>query len=273
MLRKSVAAMVAAVSIVGLVQAADREVPGKIVKYDAKTRDVTLQTSAGETEAFKLAADCKVLDAKGAESKDGLTDRRLSAGADVTLFIPDKARTVKEVRLGAAKTASKSDAKTPAKIDAKAPAKSDPNVAAKTDSKSDAKAPAKGDSKAAPKVVGKAAANDGPKAVVRPDLEKVRAAREKGTKATVVRVDLDKGAAQIDIGGKKSEIKITEDVVFYGPLGGISDKKIKDDRFIAESEIVIVYDASGKTVKEIHLPYRKSDDDKSGKAADKKKAG
>jgi hypothetical protein len=245
MLRKSIAASAAAVLLVGLVLAADREVPGKIVKYDPKTREVTLQTSAGK-EDFKLGADCTVVDARGAESKDGLTDRRLTAGADVTLFIPDRAKTVKEVRLGAPKIAG---GKVAQKTDAKAPPKAETKTAAKAPPKEEPKAPA------------------------RPDLEKIRASREKGTKATVVSVDVDKGTAVVTVDGRRTTITIGEDVVFYGPLGGESDRKIKDDRFAAGSEIVIVYAGTGRTVKEIHLPYRRTEDDKTGKAAEKKKAG
>ena len=244
MVRRCLAAMTAAVLLVGLVVAADREVPGRIVKYDPKTREVTLQTSTGKEE-FKLGADCKVLDARGAESKDGPTDRRLAAGADVTLFIPDKAKTVKEVRLGTPKAAAKADPKGTAKADPKTPPK--------------------GTTKAAPK--------DEPKAD-RPDLEKVRASREKGTKGTVVSVDVDRGTAAVTVEGRRITLTIGDDVEFYGPLGGVSDRKIKDDRFAAGSEIVIVYNTGGRTVKEIHLPYRRTDDDKDkdkGKTSDKKK--
>ena len=55
MVRRCLAAMTAAVLLVGLVVAADREVPGRIVKYDPKTRDVTLQTSTGTERSSSSA--------------------------------------------------------------------------------------------------------------------------------------------------------------------------------------------------------------------------
>jgi hypothetical protein len=127
------------------------------------------------------------------------------------------------------------------------------------------------------------------KAAPKKETEEQAAKREalkerglKGTPATVVKVDVEKGAAVVQTeAGKKIELKIGEDVVFVGPRGGISDAGIKDGRFVAGSEVRLVMDAGGRTLKEVHLPYRKSEDkeaekekpkDKPKKDAEKKKS-
>ena len=65
--------------------------------------------------------------------------------------------------------------------------------------------------------------------------------------------------------GKTTELKLSADVKFIGPRGGVSDKGIKDDRFVAGNEIQIVMDDGTKAVKEIHLPVRKSTKEKTDK--------
>jgi hypothetical protein len=83
----------------------------------------------------------------------------------------------------------------------------------------------------------------------------------KGIKAKILKVNIDGMTAQVQTeDGKKVELKIEEKTKFIGPRGGVSDKGIKDDRFVVGNEIRIVMD--GKTVKEIHLPMREEAKDK-----------
>ena len=200
MLRKPALAFAFVALLGGTLLAADKEIKGKVVKVDAEGRMITVQTADGKME-YKVNADAKVLDAKGAASKDGLKDKRLAAGTEVVLLIPEKGKNVREVQLVAADGKDK----------------------------------------------------DPPKEV-------------KGTPAKVLKVDVAKRTAQVELqGGKKVELKLGEDVKFIGPRGGVSDQGIKDDRFVAGNEIQIVYDKAGKTVTEVHLPYRKSDDKKDDK--------
>lgn len=118
MFRRYASSAAVAALLIGVVVAADKEIKGKVVKYDPKTHAITVLTATGDDDQ-KLAADAKVFDAKGVESKDGLKDKRIAKGAEVKLLIPDKARTVKELHLvETTKAKAKSDAK--AKPDAKA---------------------------------------------------------------------------------------------------------------------------------------------------------
>jgi hypothetical protein len=65
------------------------------------------------------------------------------------------------------------------------------------------------------------------------------------------------------IDGKKSELVFGKDVTFMGPRGGKAE--FDDERFAAGRTVKIVYDASGKMVKEIHLQIMKAEDKKSDK--------
>jgi hypothetical protein len=231
MLRRAVVALAGTVVLAGTLAAADKEVVGKFVKVDADAQTITLQTDAGKKE-FALGADVKVLDARGTAVRDGLKDRRLAAGADVKLVLGGS--TVKEVHLRPA-AGDKGDPK-----DAKKEPPRDTKDA-KKDSPRDAK--------------------DSPDAKELP-----------GIKATVLKVDVDKGTATVQTeAGKKLELKLGEEVKYLGPRGGVSDKGIKDDRFVAGSEVRVVMDAGGKTVKEIHLPYRKSEAKEKEKEKEKEK--
>jgi hypothetical protein len=229
MLRRAVVALAGTVVLAGTLLAADKEVVGKFVKLDDDAQTITLQTDGGKKE-FALGANVKVLDARETAFRDGLKDRRLTPGADVKLVLSGS--TVKEVQLRPA-DGDKSDPK-----DAKKEPPRDTKDA-KKDSPRDAK--------------------DAPGAKELP-----------GIKATVLKVDVDKGTATVQTeAGKKLELKLGEDVKYIGPRGGVSDKGIKDDRFAAGHEVRIVMDASGKAVKEIHLPYRKSEDKEKEKDKEK----
>jgi hypothetical protein len=86
----------------------------------------------------------------------------------------------------------------------------------------------------------------------------------KGTLAKVVTVDTKKKTAQVQFAdGKKADLNLEKGVEFIGSRGGKAD--IESPRFAAGRTIKIVYDSSGKTVKEIHLQILKAEDKKDGK--------
>ncbi len=91
----------------------------------------------------------------------------------------------------------------------------------------------------------------------------------KQIKATVVKVDADKKTLTVKMAdGKTQTLTIGDDTKFIGPRGGVSTNKLKDDRLTAGAEVGLVMGTGGKTVKEVHLPVRKSDK----KEAEKKPA-
>src|SRR5436305_1488013 len=82
MFRRFASTAAVAALLIGVVVAADKEIKGKVVKYDPATRDITVKTADGDDEQ-RLGADAKVFDAKGVESKDGPKDKRIAKGAEV----------------------------------------------------------------------------------------------------------------------------------------------------------------------------------------------
>jgi len=87
-----------------------------------------------------------------------------------------------------------------------------------------------------------------------------------GMKVKIVHVDLDGETITVSTeAGKKTTYSVGSDTQFIGPRGGVSKLKIRDDRVAIGNEITVVL-GTGKTLKEVHLPYRarekKSDKDK-----------
>jgi hypothetical protein len=97
---KSLLLMAGLWTLAGAPGAADtkdaREVKGKVVKVEAAQKTLTVLTAAGKKD-FLIGNDTKVLDPKGAVSKDGLLDRRLVPGAEVRLVLAQDGKTVKEI--------------------------------------------------------------------------------------------------------------------------------------------------------------------------------
>lgn len=79
-----------------------------------------------------------------------------------------------------------------------------------------------------------------------------------GVPAKITKIDLEKQLLTVEMDGKKTELKIGDEVQFIGPRGGVSEKGLKDDRVAVGAEVRIVFDGK-KQVKEIHLPVRQSD--------------
>jgi hypothetical protein len=241
MMRRTVAAVAVAGLVAGLALAAD--VTGKLVKVDAAKNTITFKDDDGKERTVPAGTSFKAFDAKGAEIKGGLSDRRLAAGTNVKMVLTPAGKTALELHLVAA-----APAPPPPKVNPKAktapPAKVEPK--AKTDTKkakTDTKA--KADPKTAPKPATAAEARFG--------------ADAKGTLAKLLKVDTEKRTVQVEYeGGRRADLTVPEKAKFIGPRGGMAD--INDDRFQAGDWVRLVLDAGGKTVSEVHLAYRTAED-------------
>jgi hypothetical protein len=78
-----------------------------------------------------------------------------------------------------------------------------------------------------------------------------------GIEGTVKKVDVDKETLTITIDGKERTFTITDDTIIVGPRGGLVRRGLKDPRFHAGMEIVVLIE--GKTAKELHLGYDRKD--------------
>ena len=85
-----------------LLAADDKEVKGKLVKVDVDKNILTVNTDDGKKE-YMVNADTKFIGPKGGESKDGIKDKRLVAGAELKLVVAANNKTLREVRLPEAK--------------------------------------------------------------------------------------------------------------------------------------------------------------------------
>lgn len=95
-----------------------------------------------------------------------------------------------------------------------------------------------------------------------------------GMVVKIVAVDVGKNTVDVEDGsGKKMTLTVTADTKFFGPQGGRSGEKIKDDRFVPGYTAKVITDKSGKTLMEVYLAYRvkkEAKDDKK-KVEEKKK--
>jgi len=232
MLRRTIAGLVALIVSASALMAADKETKGKIVKIDADKKIVTVMTDDGKKD-FTIGADTKFLDEKGKAVKDGIKNNNLVAGNEITIVTAATGKTIKELHLIPMKppTTTKDTKKDPKET-----------VDPKKDTKKDVK-----------------------------EAKSETTKEIKGIKAKVTRVDADRNAFSVTTDdGRKLEFKIGDKTEFVGPRGGVSKEGIKDDRFVAGAEIIIVTSPNGKAVEEIHLPYRKRADDKDEKDVKKK---
>src|SRR6516165_10693492 len=74
----------------------------KIVKADAAKGMITVKTRDGATEDLTVGEDTKIKDSKGNDVADGLKDKRLIAGADISVLLGSDGKSVKEIHLGSA---------------------------------------------------------------------------------------------------------------------------------------------------------------------------
>ena len=83
-------------------------------------------------------------------------------------------------------------------------------------------------------------------------------AGDKEVKCKVVKVDAKKMILAVQAGADKKEYTISKDTKFIGPKGGVSAEGIKDDRLVPGAEIRLIVAANNRTVREVHLPERKT---------------
>jgi hypothetical protein len=83
-------------------------------------------------------------------------------------------------------------------------------------------------------------------------------AGDKEVKCKVVKVDVKKMILTVQAGTDKKEYTLSKDTKFIGPKGGVSAEGIKDDRLVPGAEIRLIVAANNRTVREVHLPERKT---------------
>jgi hypothetical protein len=94
-----------------------------------------------------------------------------------------------------------------------------------------------------------------------------------GTVVKILAVDAEKKTVEVEDGsGKKMSLSVTAETKFYGPQGGRSEEKIKDDRFVPGYIAKIITDKSGKNVTEVYLALRIKKDPKKDEKEEPKKA-
>jgi hypothetical protein len=102
------------------------------------------------------------------------------------------------------------------------------------------------------------------------DAPKDKKADTKEIKGKITKVDANKMTLSIETeDGKKLDFKVDDDVKFIGPRGGASKMGIKDDRVKVGAQVTLTTDATGKVLKEVHLPRRAGGDAGKDKASDK----
>ena len=99
------------------------------------------------------------------------------------------------------------------------------------------------------------------------DAPKDKKADTKEIKGKITKVDANKMTLSIETeDGKKLDFKVDDDVKFIGPRGGVSKMGIKDDRVKVGAQVTLMTDATGKVLKEVHLPRRAGGDTGKDKA-------
>jgi hypothetical protein len=78
-----------------------KEITARVVNFDAAKNTLAVMVKDGGREEFTIAADTKVVDAKGHVVASGLGDKRLTSGAEIRLTVGADGKTIQEVRLSA----------------------------------------------------------------------------------------------------------------------------------------------------------------------------
>jgi hypothetical protein len=85
-------------------------------------------------------------------------------------------------------------------------------------------------------------------------------AADKEVKGKIVKVDVKKNVITVMTEDGKKDYDVNDDTKFIGPLGGVSKKGIEDDRLVAGAEVTLKVAGNNRTLREVHLPERKSKD-------------
>jgi hypothetical protein len=83
-------------------------------------------------------------------------------------------------------------------------------------------------------------------------------AADKEVKGKLVKVDLKKNTLTVKTDDDEKTLDVNDDTKFIGPRGGVSDKGIKDERLVAGVELKLVVAGNNRTLREVHIPERKS---------------
>jgi hypothetical protein len=78
-----------------------------------------------------------------------------------------------------------------------------------------------------------------------------------GIEGKINHVDVDKETVTITVDGRERTFTITDETTIVGPRGGVVRRRLKDPRFHAGLEVIVV--AEGKNAKELHLGYDRKD--------------
>ena len=85
------------------------------------------------------------------------------------------------------------------------------------------------------------------------------AAADKELNCKLVKVDIKKKTLTVQTDEGNKVYTLSDDTKFIGPKGGASDAGIKDDRLTKGAELKLIVAGNNRTVREVHLPERKSD--------------
>jgi len=84
------------------------------------------------------------------------------------------------------------------------------------------------------------------------------AAADKEVKGTLVKVDAKKNVLTIKADDGEKSYDVNDQTKFVGPKGGVSAKGIKDERLVKGVELKLVVAGNNKTLREVHIPEKKS---------------
>ena len=85
-------------------------------------------------------------------------------------------------------------------------------------------------------------------------------AADKEVKGKIVKVDVKKNVITVMTEDGKKDYDVNKDTKFIGPKGGVSEKGIEDDRLVPGAEVTLKVAGNNRTLREVHLPVRKSKD-------------
>jgi hypothetical protein len=204
-------------------------VQGTIVKMNTAKKTITIKTDSGN-KTISISKETQFVSQRGGAPVPGISDERLAPGATVRILTTPNNRWAKEVLIVSV-----------------------PREGSSTD---DSTKPTPG----AARSTKPAASNDEDQATETPARRGARVSRyapgipSNALKGTIVSVSRAHSTITIDVNGTKTDYVVNDETQFIGPREGMAAKGIRDDRVVEGSPVSIV--VSGKTLKEVHLPYR-----------------
>jgi hypothetical protein len=216
----------------------DREVRGTLVDVDLRERAVLMEQESGKQYEYTFTTNSRVHDGKGF-SAAWFRDSRLKEGVAVQLVLPEKGAVIKQLHL--MPTAGRPEA---------------PGGVARRGQTPPAKPATSGFGSAigADGVLGKVAEDKARPDQAKRDDEK----KNVGAAARIARIDKENHTVDFTLEQDKQKVTYTLEakVEFMGPLGGIVEDGVDDDRFIVGSVVRLEKDANGDKLVRIHLPSR-----------------